>query len=66
MELGVLNPISDNMPFEATLDALQKLWLQATEIAPGGYVADVHCKRAERLAARGLKISVSPGDSLRR
>ncbi|WP_407569334.1 sugar phosphate isomerase/epimerase family protein [Deinococcus altitudinis] len=70
MKLGVFNPILGNMPFEAMLDTLKTLGVEAIEIASGGYVGDAHCKPAELLAdaaalgrfkdaidARGLTIS---------
>lgn len=53
MKLGVFNPILGNLPFEAMLDTLRDLGVQAVEIACGGYVGDAHCKPAELLADRG-------------
>ena len=50
MKLGVFNPILGNLPFEAMLDTLQALGVEAIEIASGGYVGDA--MQTRRTAAR--------------
>jgi sugar phosphate isomerase/epimerase len=70
MKVGVFSVILGNNPFEATLDYLAGLQVQAVELGAGGYAGTSHCPVDELLASerkstalrkavesRGLKIS---------
>lgn len=70
MKLGVFTVLLANLPFEAMLDHVQQLGLDAIELGTGGWPGNAHCKPAELLESdakrrdfkraierRGLRIS---------
>lgn len=50
MKLGVFEVMYQGMPFEAALDKLAAMGVQAVEIGAGNYPGDGHCRPAELLA----------------
>jgi len=50
MKLGVLTTLYQNKPFEAMLDHVAELGLEAIELGTGGWPGDSHCKPDELLA----------------
>lgn len=53
MKLGVFTVLFAKLPFEAMLDHVQALGLDAVEIGTGNYPGDAHCQPAELLADSG-------------
>jgi sugar phosphate isomerase/epimerase len=63
MKLGVFEVLYQGMPFEAALDKLAAMGVQAVEIGTGNYPGDAHCAPQELLAdtaaARRFKDAVT-------
>jgi sugar phosphate isomerase/epimerase len=51
MKIGVFTVLLANRPFEAALDYLKDLGVEAVEIGCGGYPGDAHCKAEELLSS---------------
>lgn len=49
MKLGVITALFQNMPFEAMLDRVAEMGLQAVELGTGAFPGDAHCKPQELL-----------------
>lgn len=49
MKLGVITALFQNMPFEAMLDHVAGMGLQAVELGTGAYPGDAHCKPQQLL-----------------
>lgn len=66
MKLGVFAVMFGGMKFEAALDYIKSVGVEAIEIGCGGYVGDAHCKPTELLndaeATAALKKAVTSRD----
>ncbi len=49
MELGVFNPLYQNLPFEDMLDKLVQMGIEAVELGTGNYPGNHHCNPPELL-----------------